>query len=132
MSVNTVNEFISGIFFYTDYMNVDIKGQSSSVSEGLNLKYEDLSQVRVNALPSSSKSFIPVPKNPEYQNTAQGSLLLVATESCNNLSHEMGFLPQATTGPTVNTWASNGNKFFPAAENLEYLGLGASVPATIH
>lgn len=99
--------------------------QTSTLSEVLNPKYEDLSQVRTTTLHPSSQSFLWLPEKPEYQNT-QGSLLLAATE---NLDLETDFLPQATTIPTVNT--SNGNTLVPAAENPEYLGLGAPLQATI-
>uniref|UniRef100_A0A674MIX0 Receptor protein-tyrosine kinase n=1 Tax=Takifugu rubripes TaxID=31033 RepID=A0A674MIX0_TAKRU len=64
------------------------------------------------------------PNRPEYQNTAQSSPPLVGPENRNNPDHEAGFLPQATTVSTGNTRTSNGNRFFPAAENREYLGLG--------
>lgn len=123
-----VNKLIFRIFFYTDYMNENINGWTSTLSEVLNPKYEDLSQVRATALQPSSQSFIWLPEKSEYQNTRQGSLLLAATESL-SLDHEAEFLPQATTVPTVHT--SNGNTLLPAAENLEYLGLGAPVPDTI-
>lgn len=124
MPVKTGNKLIFRIFFYTDYMNENINGRSSTLSEVLNPKCEDLSQVRATALHPSSQSFIRLPEKPEYQNTPQGSLLLAA-ESL-NLDHEANFLPQATTGHT-----SNGNMLLPAAENLEYLGLGALIQATI-
>lgn len=124
MARKTVNKLIFRIFFYTDYMNENMNGRRSIVSEVLNPKYEGLSQVRATALHPSSQSSIQLPEKPEYQNTPQGSLLLAA-ESL-NLDHEADFLPQATTVHT-----SNGNMLLPAAENLEYLGLGALVQATI-
>lgn len=124
MPVKTGNKLIFRICFYTDYMNENINGLSSHLSEVLNPKYEDLSQVRATALHPSSQSFIWLPEKPEYQNTPQSPLLLAA-ESL-DLDHEANFLPQATTGHT-----SNGNMLLPAAENLEYLGLGALNQATI-
>lgn len=128
VAVKTINILIFRIFFYTDYMNENMNGRTSTLSEVLNPKYEDLSQVRATALHPSSQSFNRLPEKPEYQNTPHGPLLLAATESL-NLDHEADFLPQATTVPTVHT--SNGNTLLPAAENLEYLGLGAPVQATI-
>lgn len=116
------------IFFYTDYMNEYMNGRTSTLSEVLNPKYEDLSQVSATAVHSTSQSFIRRPEKPEYQNTLQGSRLLAAPESL-NLDHKDDFLPQATTVPTVHK--SNGSTRLPAAENLEYLGLGAMVQATI-
>lgn len=118
------------MFFYTDYMNENMNGPSSALSEVLTPKYEDLRKVRADALPSSSQSLLQVPEKPEYQNTGQSSVLLVATASLNNLDHEAGFLPQTTTVPTGNTRASS--RFLPAAENLEYLGLGAPGHAAMH
>lgn len=127
-AVKTVNKLIFRIFFYTDYMNENMNGRTSTLSEVLNPKYEDLSQVMATALHPPSQSFNWLPEKPEYQNTPHGPLLLAATESL-NLDHEADFLPQATTVPTVHT--SNGNTLLPAAENLEYLGLGAPVQAPI-
>lgn len=112
--------------FHTDYMNENMNGQTSTLSEVLNPKYEDLSQVRATTLHPSSQSVFWIPEKPEYQNTSRGSLRLPATE---DLDHETGLLPQATTVPTVHT--SNGNTLVPAAENPEYLGLGAPLQATI-
>lgn len=94
--------------FFTDYMNDHMNGPSSAASGVLNPKYEDLFQG---------------PNKPEYQNTAPRSPPLVGPENRINPDHEAGFLPQATPVSSGNTWTSNGNRFFPAAENLEYLGL---------
>ncbi|XP_029698332.1 melanoma receptor tyrosine-protein kinase-like [Takifugu rubripes] len=107
-----------------DYMNDNMNGPSSAASGVLNPKYEDLGHVGLNASASSSESFFQGPNRPEYQNTAQSSPPLVGPENRNNPDHEAGFLPQATTVSTGNTRTSNGNRFFPAAENREYLGLG--------
>lgn len=120
-----VKKLIFRIFFSTDYMNENMNGRSSTLSEILNPKYEDPSQVRATALHPSSQSFIWLSRKSEYQNTPQGSLLPAASDSF-NLDHEADFLPQATTAPT-----SNGNTHLPAAENLEYLGLGALGQATL-
>lgn len=106
-------------------MNDNMNGPSSAASGVLNPKYEDLGHVGLNASASSSESFIQGPNRPEYQNTAQSSPPLVGPENRNNPDHEAGFLPQATTVSTGNTRTSNGNRFFPAAENREYLGLGS-------
>lgn len=97
-------------FYFTDYMNDNMNGPSSATSGVLNPKYGELCQG---------------PNKPEYQNTAQSSPPLVGPENRNKPDHEVGLLPQATTVSSGNTWTSNGNRVFPAAENLEYLGLGS-------
>lgn len=93
-------------------MNDNMSGPSSPASGVLNPKYEDLFQG---------------PNKPEYQNTAPSSPPPVGPENWNNPDREAGFLAPATTVSHGNTWTSNGNGFFPAAENLEYLGLGSGL-----
>lgn len=102
--------------------------QSSRLSEVLNPNYEDLSLGWGDALPPSPldemKPLARVPEPPEYLNTAQSSLPLAASDILDNPDYQAAFLPQATPSTT----ASTGNGLFlPAAENLEYLGLGAAL-----
>lgn len=122
-SVNTVDEVRFGIFFNTDYMNEDINGRTTVLSELLNPKYEDLSQARADASssPSSSQPFIQCPRKPEYRNTGPQSVLAATAESV-----------EASTLPPVNTGESTGNTVLPAAENLEYLGLSVPVQSAIY
>lgn len=112
--------------FFTDYMNDNMNGPSGTASGVLNPKYEDLGHVGLNASPSSS--LIQGPNKPEYQNTGPSSPPPVGPENGNRPDHEAGFLPQPTTVSTGNTGTSNGSRFFPAAENQEYLGLGSQPP----
>lgn len=104
-------------------MNDNMNGPSSTASGVLNPKYEDLGHAGLKAWPSSSLT--QGPNQPEYQNTAQSSGIPVGPENGNHPDREPGFLPQAPTVSTGNTWTSTGSRFFPAAENLEYLGLGS-------
>uniref|UniRef100_A0A671YAM2 Receptor protein-tyrosine kinase n=1 Tax=Sparus aurata TaxID=8175 RepID=A0A671YAM2_SPAAU len=77
------------------------------------------------------KAFSRVPEAPEYLNTTQNSLPLVHSDSLDNPDYQTDFLPQAASSST-NTAALTGNgRFLPAAENLEYLGLGAALQAAI-
>lgn len=94
--------------YFTDYMNDNMNGPSSAAAGVLNPKYEELFQA---------------PNDPEYQNTGQSSPPLLGPENRNQPDHEGVFLPTAVS--SGNTWTPNGNGFFPAAENLEYLGLGS-------
>ncbi|XP_070784140.1 melanoma receptor tyrosine-protein kinase-like isoform X5 [Enoplosus armatus] len=105
--------------------------RSSRLSEVLNPNYEDLSLGWGAALlPSPLEDLKPsarVPEGPEYLNTTQSSLPLAASDSLDNPDYQADFLPQAT--PTT-TLTGNG-LFLPAAENLEYLGLGAALHAPV-
>lgn len=109
--------------------------RSSRLSDVLNPNYEDLSLGWGTAsLPSpleDLKAFSRVPEAPEYLNTTQNSLPLVHSDSLDNPDYQTDFLPQAASSST-NTAALTGNgRFLPAAENLEYLGLGAALQAPI-
>ncbi|XP_044044684.1 melanoma receptor tyrosine-protein kinase-like [Siniperca chuatsi] len=105
--------------------------RSSRLSEVLNPNYEDLSPGWGAALPRSPledpKPSARVPEGPEYLNSTQSSLPLAASDSLDNPDYQADLLPQAT--PTT---ALTGNGLFLlAAENLEYLGLGAALHAPI-
>ncbi|XP_059183124.1 melanoma receptor tyrosine-protein kinase-like [Centropristis striata] len=108
-----------------EYMNqsMDETSRSSGLSEVLNPNYEDLSLGRgATSLPSPLADLKPlgrVPERPEYLNTEQNSLPLAAGDSLDDLA------PFATTNTTGN------GLFLPAAENLEYLGLGAALHAPV-
>ncbi|KAI3355585.1 hypothetical protein L3Q82_018406 [Scortum barcoo] len=116
-----------------EYMNQSISetSQSSRLSEVLNPNYEDLSLGWGASFPLEDlKLPAPITEGPEYLNTAQSSLPLAASDSLDNPDYRADFLPQAT--PTMNTDAMTGNGLFlPAAENLEYLGLGAALHAPV-
>lgn len=101
-------------------MNQEVKE-----SEVINGDYEDLSL-------SSGPSFLDQQTSlssglnggPEYLNTVGG-------DSLDNPHYQDTFLPQATPpGATAATTGNNG-LFLPAAENLEYLGLGAALHAPV-
>lgn len=105
------------------------------MSEVLNPNYEDLSLGwGATSLPSpleDQRPFSKVPEGPEYLNTLQSSLPLTASDSLDNPDYQANFLPQATPS-TSNATALTGNGLFlPAAENLEYLGLGAALHAPV-
>lgn len=94
-----------------------------SQSEVVNPNYEDLSLGWGDSL-GRHKSLAQVPEGPEYLNTAQSSLPLTRGDSLDNPDYQAAFLPQATP-PSTN------GMFLPAAENLEYLGVGAALHAAI-
>nr|XP_046228029.1 melanoma receptor tyrosine-protein kinase-like isoform X2 [Scatophagus argus] len=129
-------------FFGHEYMNQSLSetSQSSRLSEVLNPHYEDLSQGWGTALlPSPLEDlksadlnpFGPVPGGPEYLNTAQNSLPLAASDILDNPDYQANFLPQATPSATNTTSLPGNGLFLPAAENLEYLGLGAALHAPV-
>lgn len=99
-------------------MNQEFKG-----SEVVNGYYEDLS-------PRSGPSFLDQRESlsrglnggPEYLNTV-GSL--------DNPHYQDTFLPQATPPGATAAPTGNNGLFLPAAENLEYLGLGAALHAPV-
>ncbi|CAN9506093.1 unnamed protein product [Ophioblennius macclurei] len=106
-----------------EYMNQTLSesSQKSRQSEVLNPNYEDLSE----AWGAASR-----PSGPEYLNTAQSSLPLVARDCLDNPDYQADFIPQ--TSMDTATAALNGNGLFlPAAENLEYLGLSAALHAPV-
>lgn len=104
----------------SEYMNQEFRG-----SEVANGHYEDLSFI---SGPSSlDQQWGPgrgPSGGPEYLNTVRG-------DSLDNPHYQDTFLPQATPpGATAAPTGSNG-LFLPAAENLEYLGLGAALHAPV-
>lgn len=110
--------------------------RSSRLSDVLNPNYEDLSQGwGATSLPSqqgdSGKPFGRVPEGPEYLNTAQNSLPLAACDSLDNPDYQADFLPQAPPSTVSNSTLTRNGLFLPAAENLEYLGLGTGLHAPV-
>lgn len=105
--------------------------RSSRLSEVLNPNYEDLRlDWGATSLPSpleEPKPFAQIPEGPEYLNTASSSLPTAARDSLDNPDYQADFLPQVTAPSGL---SSNG-LFLPAAENLEYLGLGAALHAPV-
>lgn len=104
--------------FLPEYMNqaVSESKRSSRLSDICNPNYEDLNE---SWDPTSLSSQLAETNfsGPEYLNYAQNSLPLVASDSLDNPDYQAAFLSQ--------TGALTGNGLFlPAAENLEYLGLG--------
>uniref|UniRef100_A0A3Q3J7H0 Receptor protein-tyrosine kinase n=1 Tax=Monopterus albus TaxID=43700 RepID=A0A3Q3J7H0_MONAL len=111
---------------FSDYMNQTVSETSRSCRqlEALNPNYEDLSvDCSAASFPSTQedvKLSSQVPEGPEYLNTAQSSLPLAASNSLDNPDYQASFVPQA------NSACARTGMFQPAAENLEYLGLGAA------
>lgn len=107
--------------------------RSSRLSEVLNPNYEDLSLGwGAASLPpplEDLKPFARGPEGPEYLNTAQSSLPLASGDSLDNPDYQADFLTQAT--PNNTTSLTGNGLFLPAAENLEYLGLGAALYAPV-
>lgn len=107
--------------------------RSSRLSEVLNPNYEDLSLGwGAASLPSpleDIKPFALLPVGPEYLNTAQSSLPLPASDSLDNPDYQANFLPR--TEPTNTPSVAGNGLFLPAAENLEYLGVGAALHAPV-
>ncbi|XP_077952554.1 melanoma receptor tyrosine-protein kinase isoform X2 [Gasterosteus aculeatus] len=109
-----------------DYRNQSLSETSgtSRLSEVFNPNYEDLSVGWGAASP-------PLPLEelkslgPEYLNTAQSSLPAAAGDSLDNPDYQADFLPGSPATPPGNAL------FLPAAENLEYLGLGAALYAPV-
>uniref|UniRef100_A0A3B4Y2E9 receptor protein-tyrosine kinase n=1 Tax=Seriola lalandi dorsalis TaxID=1841481 RepID=A0A3B4Y2E9_SERLL len=112
-----------------EYMNQSVSdtSRSSRLSEVLNPNYEDLSlswgAASLSFPQADLKPSSRVPEGPEYLNTAQNSLPLPIGDSLDNPDYQADFLPQATTATSL----SGNGVFLPAAENLEYLGLGAAL-----
>uniref|UniRef100_A0A8C9XH91 Receptor protein-tyrosine kinase n=1 Tax=Sander lucioperca TaxID=283035 RepID=A0A8C9XH91_SANLU len=117
---------------FPEYMNQSMSDtrRSSRLSDVLNPNYEDLSLGwGAASLPFPLEDLKPFPRVPEgpevpeYLNTAQSSLPLAASDSLDNPDYQADFLPS-----TTNSVPLTGNGLFlPAAENLEYLGLGAAL-----
>ncbi|XP_074549435.1 melanoma receptor tyrosine-protein kinase-like isoform X2 [Halichoeres trimaculatus] len=121
-----------------EYMNQSMSdtSRSSRLSDVLNPNYEDLSQGwGATSLPpplgDPGKPFSRVPEGPEYLNTAQSSLPLAACDSLDNPDYQADFLPQAPPSSVSNTTLTRNGLFLPAAENLEYLGLGTALHAPV-
>lgn len=101
-------------------MNQELMG-----SEVANSYYEDLSF-------SSGPSFLDQPGSdrqghnggPVYLNTVRG-------DSLDNPHYQDTFQPQATPQGATAAPTGNNGLFLPAAENLEYLGLGAALKAPV-
>uniref|UniRef100_A0A673AMI8 Receptor protein-tyrosine kinase n=1 Tax=Sphaeramia orbicularis TaxID=375764 RepID=A0A673AMI8_9TELE len=108
---------------FPEYMNQSMSetSRSSRMSDVLNPNYEDLSQAwGATCLPPPLEDLNT--SGPEYLNTMQSSLALAPppSDSLDNLDYQAHFLPQTGSALTPN------GQFLPAAENLEYLGLGAA------
>ncbi|KAL7373850.1 hypothetical protein ABVT39_015874 [Epinephelus coioides] len=116
-----------------EYMNQSLSETScsSKLSEVLNPNYEDLSlgwgAASHPSLREDPKPFTRVPEGTKYLNTAQNSLPLANSDSLNNPDYQADFPPQATPPSTNPTTFTGNGLFLPAAENLEYLGLGAAL-----
>ncbi|XP_051796575.1 melanoma receptor tyrosine-protein kinase-like isoform X2 [Acanthochromis polyacanthus] len=102
-----------------DYMNQSVSetSRSSRLSEVLNPNYEDLSLgCGAASLPSPLEDLHisnPVPSRPQYLNT-----ISLPSDGLNDLDYR-------------DDTAISGGLFLPAAENLEYLGLGAALHAPV-
>ncbi|KAM6900104.1 melanoma receptor tyrosine-protein kinase-like [Xenentodon cancila] len=109
-----------------EYMNQSVSetSRNSRLSDVLNPNYEDLGWGTTSL---SSPPEDPMLSGPEYLNTAQSSFPLAATDSLYNPDYQTDFLPETTTAGAL---MENG-LFLPAAENLEYLGLGAALHAPV-
>ncbi|XP_068200038.1 melanoma receptor tyrosine-protein kinase-like isoform X2 [Antennarius striatus] len=112
-----------------EYMNqtLDEPSRSNRLSEVLNPNYEDFGQCwGATSLPSPMEmSFIRVPEEHEYQNTDPNFDPPSDGDDLDESDCRASFLQQTT--PIRHSPAVMGNgRFLPAAENLEYLGLGAA------
>ncbi|KAM4718311.1 melanoma receptor tyrosine-protein kinase-like isoform 2-T2 [Anableps anableps] len=93
--------------------------RSSRLSDICNPNYEDLSE-GWGPISLSSQVAETNFSGPEYLNTNQNSLPLVSNDSMDNPDYQVAFPTQ--------TGALTGNgMFLPAAENMEYLGLGGTL-----
>ncbi|KAG7524444.1 melanoma receptor tyrosine-protein kinase-like [Solea senegalensis] len=104
-----------------EYMNQSMGETNSRLSEVHNLNYEDLS-------PGWGAASLPLSQRdprPEYLNTMQNFLPMVAGDSLDNPDYQADFLPLGNATATT-SFTGNG-KFLPAAENLEYLAQGAAL-----
>lgn len=100
----------------SEYMNQEFEG-----SEVANGHYEDLS---LRSGPSSLDQWWGPGRGPEYLNTVGG-------DSLDNPHYQDTFLPQATPPGATAAPTGNNGLFLPAAENLEYLGLSATLHAPV-
>ncbi|XP_041823453.1 melanoma receptor tyrosine-protein kinase-like isoform X2 [Melanotaenia boesemani] len=123
----TQNALDTDDFTGHDYMNQSMSetSQSSRLSEVLNPNYEDLSQCcGATWLPSPLEDTRP--SSNEYQNTSQSSLPTATRANLHDPDNDSNILPQAST-----TALTGNGSFLPAAENFEYLGLGAALHAPV-
>lgn len=107
--------------------------QSSMLSDVLNPNYKDPSLAGGSASPPSLLDDLTplarVPEGPEYLNATQSSYPL---DTSNSMDYQATFLPQATPSPTDTATSAGSRLFLPAAENPEYLGVGAAPQAPVH
>ncbi|XP_013856799.1 melanoma receptor tyrosine-protein kinase, partial [Austrofundulus limnaeus] len=96
--------------------------RSSKLSEVLNPHYEDLDQDWGATSFSSLQGESKFPPGPEYLNISQNSLLNY--DVIDNPDYKSNFLPLTEA-------LNEDRKFLPAAENLEYLGLGTALHAPV-
>uniref|UniRef100_A0A665VA60 Receptor protein-tyrosine kinase n=1 Tax=Echeneis naucrates TaxID=173247 RepID=A0A665VA60_ECHNA len=124
---NTPDKLMIFLFCPPEYVNQSPSETSSRCSD-VNPNYEDLSLSWAAAslsLPQRDlKPPSQVPKGPEYLNTAQNSHPVSISDSLDNPDYQADFLPLAAT-----TSLASNSVFLPAAENLEYLGLGGVLHA---
>ncbi|XP_070409614.1 melanoma receptor tyrosine-protein kinase isoform X2 [Nothobranchius furzeri] len=103
---------------YTNQSVSETRRSSSRLSEVFNPNYEDLNQSW------ATKSF----SGPEYLNMTQSSLPPEDGDSLRSPDYKANFL--SLTSSTSEALTGDG-VFLPAAENLEYLGLGAALHAPL-
>ncbi|XP_027860188.1 melanoma receptor tyrosine-protein kinase isoform X2 [Xiphophorus couchianus] len=96
---------------------------SSRLSDIYNPNYEDLTDGWGPVSLSSQEAETNFSR-PEYLNTNQNSLPLVSSGSMDDPDYQAGY--QAAFLPQTGALTGNG-MFLPAAENLEYLGLGGAL-----
>lgn len=124
MTIRTINQRLSSVLVLSEYMNqsLSLSSRSRRLSEVLNPNYEDLSQGWGTASPYPPLKLKPrghLPEGPEYMNTAQ-SLFPPAATGCLENPDYQAHLPAQAPASTL----SGADVFLPAAENLEYLGVG--------
>uniref|UniRef100_A0A669ENX2 Receptor protein-tyrosine kinase n=1 Tax=Oreochromis niloticus TaxID=8128 RepID=A0A669ENX2_ORENI len=111
-------------------MSVSETSQSSRLSKVLNPNYEDLSLGWGAAPlphPLEDLNTSQVPYGPEYLNASCKLRPLVTSHSLDNPDYQADFLPQTITDATL----AENHLFLPAAENLEYLGVGGALHAPV-
>lgn len=117
-------------FIDHEYMNQSVSetSQSSRLSKVLNPNYEDLS-LGWGPLPHPLEDLntSQVPYGPEYLNASFKLRPLVTSHSLDNPDYQADFLPQTITDATL----AENHLFLPAAENLEYLGVGGALHAPV-
>ncbi|PWA32047.1 hypothetical protein CCH79_00020389 [Gambusia affinis] len=109
-----------------EYVNQPGSETSSRLSDIYNPNYEDLTEGWGRVSLSSQEAETNFSR-PEYLNTNQNSLPLVSSGSMDDPDdpdYQGGY--QAAFPPRTGALTGNG-MFLPAAENLEYLGLGAAL-----